>query len=70
MTKYDNFLVFMFVSHRFPPNQFGTLYGLGIFTAGCFGLFEYALFELTSRQFNGEPYYVSISANSFGCQVF
>jgi len=49
-----------YMAVAFPANQFGTLYGLGIFLAGCVGLFEYALFELTSGPFHGEPYYTNV----------
>jgi len=49
-----------YMAVAFPPNQFGTLYGLGIFIAGCVGLFEYALFELTNGPLQGDPYYTNV----------
>ena len=46
-----------YIGSVFPENQFGTLFGLGIFIAGCFGLLEYFLFWLTTDVFHDNPFW-------------
>lgn len=57
---------FLYANHgaymgaAFPASQFGTLYGLGIFIGGTFGVLQYALFELTSGPLNGNPFWTNM----------
>ena len=50
------------IDSRFPASQFGTLYGLGIFVGGTFGIFQYVLFKVTSGPLKGDPFWVSTKA--------
>lgn len=59
MKNFRNFNDSVKLDFRFPASQFATLYGLGIFIGGTFGVLQYALFELTSGPFHGDPLWVS-----------
>ncbi len=45
-------------SNRFRPEKFGTLYGLGIFSAGLFGLLEYPCYTAVNVLFDRDPFWV------------
>jgi len=49
-----------FMGCAFPASQFGTLYGLGIFVGGTFGILQYALFEFTAGPLNGNPFWTNM----------
>ena len=45
---------------RFEPQRFATLYGLGIFAAGIFGLIEYPLYSIMYNWFDSDPFWVKL----------
>ncbi|XP_066913853.1 equilibrative nucleobase transporter 1-like [Clytia hemisphaerica] len=49
-----------YMGAAFPASQFGTLYGLGIFIGGTFGIFQYVLFKITSGPLHGDPFWVNM----------
>jgi len=49
-----------FIALAFRPERFATLYGLGIFVAGTFGLIEYALYSIVYNAFASDPFWVNL----------
>eukprot|EP00112_Aurelia_sp_Birch-Aquarium-sp1_P014950 Seg3267.3 transcript_id=Seg3267.3/GoldUCD/mRNA.D3Y31 product="Solute carrier family 43 member 3" protein_id=Seg3267.3/GoldUCD/D3Y31 len=48
-----------YIALAFRPERFATLYGLGIFIAGIFGLLEYPLYAITHKHFGADPFWVN-----------
>jgi len=57
--NFDDYYCISALFYRFPASQFGTLYGLGIFIGGTFGILQYVLFKITSGPLEGDPFWVS-----------
>ncbi|XP_065055240.1 equilibrative nucleobase transporter 1-like isoform X1 [Rhopilema esculentum] len=49
-----------YIAMTFRPEYFATLYGLGIFVAGFFGLLEYPLYTITYRFCGSDPFWVNL----------